>query len=76
MQIHHAVHPINLSIDPFFHMFFVYALIFHYLFRPIPIDWYFIYSFFSLQNLGKTEGTLNSFYVNSTNESRSILSTK
>ena len=46
MRIHHTVHPINLSIDPFFHMFFVYALIFHYLFRPIPIDWYFIYSFF------------------------------
>ena len=46
MWIHHTLHPINLSIDPFFHMFLVYALIFHYLFRPIPIDWYFIYSFF------------------------------
>ena len=32
--------------------------------------------FFFLQNLGKTERTLNSFYVTSTNESRSILSTK
>ena len=38
MRIHHTVHPINLSIDPFFHMFFVYALIFPYLFSPIPID--------------------------------------
>ena len=68
MPIHHIVRLISLSIYPFFHVFFVYALIIHYLFTLIPIGWYFIYSFSFLQNSGKPEGTTNSFYATSTNE--------
>ena len=71
---HHFVHPISLSIYPYFHLFFGYALIIHNPPPqpppppPIPIDWYFIYFFSFLQNSCKPEGTLNLFYVTVTAE--------